>query len=120
MITNKTVDMRVEAAILTAENKQLRIEGRRTLRKARKQAAKQNSKSRLTYAQYHNLYLERMKCRQEARYHHLARMLLKGRTYTQVESTTHHNVCAERLFDTVWQWEPEANYNLVESWLQVD
>jgi len=117
MITNKTIDMRVEAAILTAENKQLRIEGGRVLKKARRQASKQDGKSVLSYAQYHNLYVERMRCREEARYLHLARMLLKGKQYVQVEQTTHHNVNAERLYNAVWQWEPEANYDLVESWL---
>jgi len=121
MITDKTVDMRVEAAILRAESEQLRIEGRRSLKEARRLKNKQMSgKAGLSYAQYNNLYNERMQTRSESRYHHLARMLLKGRRYCEVEEKTHYKVCAERLFDHIWQWEPRVNYRLVEAWLESD
>lgn len=121
MITNKVIDMRVEAAILRAENVQLKLEGRRKLKQARRQASNQDSaRAKLSYAAFNNLYNERMQSRSESRYHHLARMLLKGRRYIEVEQSTHERVNPERLYDTVWQWEPAVNYNLVESWLDTE
>ena len=124
MLDRKT-DMKVEAATLAAECRQLRLEGKRALKKARKVKSKQkeqgskvtNGSVSLSYNKYRNIYLERMLARKEARYHHLARMLLKGRDYMTVEPVTYERVDAYELFEKVWQWEPAVNYELVEEWL---
>ena len=125
MLDRKT-DMKVEAATLAAECRQLRLEGRKALRKARKVKDKSKeqgskvteTKVALTYSKYRNIYVERMLARKEARYHHLARMLLKGQDYHNVEPITYERVDPVELYERVWQWDPAVSYELVEEWLQ--
>lgn len=139
----RTIDMRVEAATLAAEARQLKKEERRALRSARrilfagKEAGADNqgntwtkrirtqdpqriAKSRLGYHRHRTIYDERMACRREARLHHLARMLLKGQDYYKVEAFTYERVNAEELYERVWQWDPSITEDYVVAWLNYD
>jgi hypothetical protein len=139
----RKVDMRVEAATLAAEVRQLKIEERRALGTARRilflktdeqtdnrgrkytkrvrtQDPERVAKSRLAYHKHRNIYLERMACRREARLHHLARMLLKGVDYHRVEAVTYEKVDAEELYERVWQWDPSITEDYVVEWLNYD
>lgn len=114
-----TTDMRIEAAVLAAESKQLRVEGKRQLRRARHLRDTQASaaKTGLAYLKYNGLYQQRMEARAEARLLHLSRMMLKGKDYLTVEQTTHHRVNADDLAEYVWAWEPGITSEYVAEWL---
>ena len=112
-----TLDMKIEAASLAEENRAIRREERKVLKKARRMRSKQLP-SNMAYMQFNNLYLERMRTRREARYLHLARMFLKGRNYRQVEQTTHHAVDVEELYDTIWEWAPFVTPEYIVDWIE--
>lgn len=135
-------DMRVEAATLTAEARQLRIESKRTLRRARRAAftlttgtddrgrkytkrvrvqdQKREGKARLAYHNYNTIYQERMAVRREARLLHLARMLMKGVEYHTVEAFTYERVDVDELYSMVWGWCPTMTREYVAEWLGQD
>ena len=121
---DRITDMRVEAATLRGESRQLRLEETRALRKARKllsqdRLTNDNTGPRvgLAYLRHQNIYVERMAVRRESRLHHLARMLLKEKDYFVVGATTYHRVNAQELFDRVWQWDPSISFEYVCIWL---
>ncbi len=124
----RNTDMRVEAATLAAEARQLRIEGRRAIRNARRLKDKGQEQGSnvsdasvcLGYLNYNNIYLERMLTRREARLHHLARMMLKGKDYCDIEPITYEQVNAVELYERVWQWEPSVTPEFCAAWLNYD
>jgi len=116
----RALDMKIEAVTLAAESVQLRREGRKALRNARYKAHNQQPSSGVAYHTYHSIYLERMDVRRNARLHHLARMLLKGKDYADVEAYTYERVNAEELSDRVWQWDPSVTQSYVDAWLGRD
>lgn len=116
---NTITDMRVEAASLAAEGRQLSVELKKAIKRARRSRDLQKpaATTALRYNEYRNVYLEKMGCRKEARLHHLARMMLKGQDYHKVEAFTHHAVDADELYERVWNWDASIEYEFVLAWL---
>ena len=112
-----TVDMRVEAATLAAEVRQLRTEHRRATKKARRYRLKQHDGAGVAGLKRDGIYFEMLDTKRTSRLHHLTRMMLKGKDYHVVEQLTYHRVNADALYEYAWQWWPGVTEEYVLEWL---